>query len=324
MSDIIVISDKEWKKTFDHLDDDLSGLDFFDTNGFISSTWGKYFWVLKHSLAIWVDEESKRLKMNKQDVKANLLQDTYCVFIDCLTLLLPCALCRQRFEPWVAANPPQPHKNALWKYTFIDHNVVNTKVNKPIAPDSEEEKLHNQYKQNMNVLTDVTEEWQKGFWIILFLLALNLPNPLDRRLPRHEAIYKCLYKFLQCLGELIPESRAKQLSSPQLSFKAKWNKEFKARESLLAQSLLSRKEMYKWTWMIQEAIGPCFQQSCRDMCVYIESTFRVHDKTPEASTFQEKSKELKNDTKKSIHVDGRVGRDESWYMVEILSNLHHV
>lgn len=270
-----------WEGIFAGLDNDLNGLNFFDSNGMASSGWGSKFWTIKQSLAIRVDEEAKQQEIEGKTQEAYTLRLAYCRFIDALTLLLPCVWCRQRFEPWVAANPVQDSMHDLWTYVWTDHNAVNVKTKKAVLPEALKPVMYHHFRIVVEMESDVPIEWQKTLWIVLFILVLNLPNPLDVRLPRHKAIHDCFLDFMDAITVMIPRA----VHSTNTTFYDKWQKCYAQMRPMLSHATLSRKNAYKWMWTLQESINPCLEKTCVQMFMWIEETFRVHDQKTTAPTF---------------------------------------
>jgi hypothetical protein len=265
-------------------DDDeqlLHGLNFENGNGFSAREWGRRVWRLRHTLGAWVTAcgDSK-------------LVEAFCRMEEAWTIVLMCAGCRQQYEPWMAAHPIREtmaalasgvKTNAAWLYTLVSHNGVNAKLGRPQLGTSFRPLLWMRHCDDLplNGKADVASEWQRNLWIVLFLMVLNLPNPLDRRLLRHEAVYQGYVTFLDTLTQLMPV--ANDDADLENAFGRRWAREYGRRRNTLDKALLSRRTAYQWMWSLQCAVGPCFQENCRDMFEYLEKEFRAKDATNAAA-----------------------------------------
>jgi hypothetical protein len=91
-------------------------VDKYTSRSISTVTWGPTMWTLLHKLAEHCDRTG----------------DVFTVptVLAALTVLLPCAVCRNHLAGMIAANPA-PRSN-MTKYMIDLHNVVNVRLGKPV------------------------------------------------------------------------------------------------------------------------------------------------------------------------------------------------
>jgi hypothetical protein len=258
----------------------LNNVELTDTNGFKSSEWGSLLWYLQHTIADYVD---------KTRITIPELISSFIQWIRLLTILLPCVYCRQRFEPYMASVEIDEHKISARDFIFNTHNVVNRELGKSIIPIHLKEMYLSRYVlhiyNNDNNNNQLPIEWSTSFWIILMVFALNLPNPLNLHLPRHQLIANSLFEFYMLSFKLIPHDTNTKCSSTTTFYYQMqdiMNKE--NNEAMLFDAINNgRKTCFQWLWSIRKKLHVEWFKTCRDEHLFIESKFRakqskkVHD-----------------------------------------------
>ena len=77
--------------------------------------WGPIFWGALHVAA---------LSCSNRDNLAN--------FVDCYKAMIPCMSCRQHFIDVLKSNPVPMTTEELFPWTVHVHNIVNSRLDKPI------------------------------------------------------------------------------------------------------------------------------------------------------------------------------------------------
>jgi hypothetical protein len=198
-----------------------------------TSKWGKPGWKLVHSIALCCDNmDDKEYQQSKKYIKR---------FYTSIKHLLPCIYCRRSYTSYIKELPIDPFidKQQIFKWTYLIHNKVNSKLRSQGYSIETDPSLSDAYKVYQNVSKNKIYGWT-----FFYCIAFNYPM---KKCELSEQRYNGHLTFFTSLEKILCAPAREKYSSFFL-------------KKPIEKALLTRESFCKWVHSLEKKM--CNRKSC--------------------------------------------------------------